>query len=500
MRLDIRVNSRALWEAVGELLADHATDHDLPSRDEQAKQQWFDAQSREPNASLADDLSEEVADLLDTIALVQQVAHGGGQTALGHVIISMTHAPSDVLAMVWLLRVAARRGGFDDTAPLCVSPLFETIDDLKRSQGMLAAMLALPGYRQYVAQCGESQVCMVGYSDSAKDGGYLASNWSLFDAQRRLADTAADHGVQLTIFHGRGGAIGRGGGPAAYAILSLPPAAVDARLRMTEQGEIIAERYDDPAIAQRHLEQLFWATLMVTGRDDEKPSDDDVAFARDLADVALKAYRSMTESPVFETYMRDATVLSLIEGLPIGSRPSRRTASLRLEDLRAIPFTFAWNQVRMPINAFFGLGSAYAKLDEAGRERAAALYDRWPWYRAVIDNAELALARCDPGMTARYAALAGDDPQIAHVAEQLRSEFEATRQAILAIKGQDDLLAAVPWLHRSLRVRTPYLDILNLVQIEMLKRRAAASKPSPQLEHYLRCAVQAIAAGLRNTG
>ena len=490
LRLDVRVNSKLLHRAISAITQQLDIDDELAP----VFQLDSDAAAALDPAAMPDD----VADLIELLAMLQTLHAEGGGAALGPIVISMTHKPEDVLALVALLRLTALRVGLKRAEPLPISPLFETIDDLRHAEGMLDALLSDERYRDHVRRGGDQLVAMIGYSDSAKDGGYLASNWALYQTQRRLAACAKKHGVKLTIFHGRGGALGRGGGPAARAILSLPPESVDGRIRLTEQGEVIAERYDDPAIAYRHLEQLFWATLEQFGPDHHQPSPDDERFASQLAEVSLAAYRRLTAAPGFADYVRHCTTLPLIEGLPIGSRPSRRSASGGLDELRAIPFTFAWNQVRMPINAFFGLGAAFASLDDEQRQRAITLYQNWPWFRAVINNAELALARCDPAITRRYTALAPGPAAAEAMWQQLRDEHAAAHEAVLAIKQEDRLLEAVPWIDRTVKVRTPYLDLLNMIQFDLMTRRAAAEPGS--IEQPLRLTVQALAAGLRNTG
>lgn len=504
LRLDLRVNSADLTAALDALLrqaercADYAALDEAGRRD--ALRQPLDTAALERIDPAG--LDEKAADLWSLLVLIQRVASGGGAEALGGFIISMTHRPSDVIGPLWLMRAAAAHAGLDAPAAVPLVPLFETIDDLKHADGMLGQLLDDPAYRDHVDRCGRSQWCMIGYSDSAKDGGYLASNWALYRAQQRLADVAARAGVTLTVFHGRGGAIGRGGGPAARAIHSLPPRAVGGRLRLTEQGEVIAERYDDPAIARRHLEQLFWGTLTVSGAADEPIGDDTRQLVDRLAAAAERAYRALVDMPQFVDFQKHCTALPLVEQLRIGSRPSRRTGVASLDDLRAIPFTFAWNQVRLSINAFYGLGAAIAALDDAQRQRVGDLYHRWPWFAAVIDNAELALARCDPAIVRRYAALAPDRDAALEVWAALETEFRHARDAVLAIKDEPDLLADTPWLQRTIRVRTPYVDMLNLVQVELMSRPNAATDEcqSQVIDQALRGTVHAIAAGLRNTG
>jgi len=537
LRLDIRVNSASLRRTVAALLArarppaDPAPDYlalDEPARRDalhnvapQTVAPYLDPPDPADPAPGDDAFDAEAVDLLDLLRALHRLTRAGGGEAVGQFIVSMTHEASDVLAVVWLLEaVAAREGGPAMTMPAV--PLFETIDDLERAPATADALLADRRCRDHVRRGGERMACMLGYSDSAKDGGYLASNWALYRCQERLAAAGARHGVEVALFHGRGGALGRGGGPAARAILSLPPDSVRGRLRLTEQGEVIADRYDDPAIAHRHLEQLFWATLIVSAPtpnapnaepdadadadalsgapEPPAPTDADRRFADRLAGRSLEAYRELIASPGFEAYLRQCTTLPWVETLPIGSRPSRRTGAARLEDLRAIPFTFAWNQVRMPINAVFGLGAALDGLDPADRDRAADCYRRWPWFRAVIDNAELALARCDLSITRLYAEL-GEDPDAAlAIWSKLRDEYRRARDAVLRIKGERRINDAVPWLQRTIRVRNPYVDTLNLIQIELLRRARDADPPDARLESALRLTLQSIAAGLRNTG
>ena len=504
LRLDIRINSTDLIAIVDELMKQVGLCDSYAWLDEPARRAVLSRWPRDPSKIAIDPakLSEEVADRWALFHFIHDLCQSGGAAALGVLVVSMTHQPSDAIIPVWLMRLAAMAAGDENHAPLPVAPLYETIDDLDRSGQILHALLSDEAFRAHVAACDQRQVCMVGYSDSSKDGGYVASNWALYRSQEQLAQVARQHDVELTVFHGRGGAIGRGGGPAARAIHSLPPQAVDGRIRLTEQGEVIAERYDDPAIARRHLEQLFWATLTVKHEHGDRPDSARRALVNTLAQAAEATYRKLVGMDRFVEFQRNCTALPLIETLQIGSRPSRRRGVKTLEDLRAIPFTFAWNQVRMPINAFYGLGTAFESLDDSQREKIIALYRDWPWFRAVIDNAELALARCDPSITLRYVELAPDPESARQLCQALDDEFNRACRAVRAIKGEDQLLARVSWLRRTIRVRLPYLDILNLTQIELMRRRANVSgiAEAEAIEHALRGTVQAIAAGLRNTG
>lgn len=504
LRVDVRVNSMAINTAVGAIIRQLDPKVDYLSLGE-AERRRIIQRAVEPHQTSSIDASalpEEVRDLLAALKLTQYTMKSGGGEALGAVILSMTHQASDLLALRWLMTIAARLNELKEPEPVPLVPLFETIIDLERSDQILDQLLQDPGYRSYLQRDGNRQICMIGYSDSAKDGGYLASNWGLYRAQRRLSMLARSHGIELTVFHGRGGAIGRGGGPAARAILSLPPEAIDGRLRLTEQGEVIAERYDDPVIAHRHLEQLIWATLTLKTQTPWLGDDRSTDLTEKLARQSEQAYRQLLEMPGFSEYLRQCTPLPMIESLPIGSRPSRRTQAATLAELRAIPFTFAWNQVRLPINAFYGLGYAFASLSETDQHQTIELYRRWPWFRAVIDNAELALARCDPRLARRYIGLAPDHADFEPIWHALAEECKRANKAVLQIKGQSELLADVPWLQRTIRVRTPYIDMLNLVQVELRQRYNRENNPdmSAMIQHDIRGTIQAIAAGLRNTG
>lgn len=493
-RLDIREDSRQLHAAIGEVVKQLHPDTDYAALDEAARQRLLtnplDA-GRVANLDLKQ-LTEPARNTVELFVLLEEVVTSLGRDALGVLIISMTTQPSDVLAMLFLGRLAARLRGYDDPkANLPIVPLFETIDDLANADQTLASLLTNAPYRAIVDANHGRQICMVGYSDSCKDGGYLASNWNLYDGQRRLAITAKHHGVKLTLFHGRGGALGRGGGPAARSVLSLPPESVQHKIRITEQGEVLAERYDDPEVAFRHVEQVAWATLLVSTGDNPPVQDKWLSAIADASAASRTHYRAFRDDPSFLAYFDQATPINTIENLPIGSRPSRRRTVRSLDNLRAIPYTFAWTQNRHLLTAWFGLGTGLAQLDPA---LLADMYRGWPMFRGMLHNAELALAKCDPDIAKRYADLVEDQSAGQRLYKIFAEEYTRTRDAILTLTGQSELLGAIPWLARSVKVRNPYIDPLNLIQIELIKRDT-----DPQSD-LLRLSVQAIAAGLRNTG
>jgi phosphoenolpyruvate carboxylase len=465
----------------------------------------------------------------DIFPLLSRAYAAFGQEAVGGYIISMTRALSDVLAVLWLASCPAITGR-REVLPLRIIPLFETIEDLAASPQVLEAMFRCRPYREHLRSQDDTQTIMVGYSDSTKDGGYLAATWALYKAQSALSDVAGAHGVRLVFFHGRGGALGRGGGPAARAILSLPPHSFSAGLRMTEQGEVLADRYGDPQIAYRHLEQVVWATLTATGRPPAAPSPLWLEVMEELSRSSLERYRELIGQPGFIEYFGQATPLEEIETLPIASRPSRRHGRRTLEDLRAIPWVFSWTQSRALLPAWYGLGTAaeqHASSHPGGWDTLRAMYRDWPFFRAVLANAALALAKADMPVAFRYASLVEPEELRDRIWGLISAEYERSSEAVLRATGQATLLADVPWLEHSIEVRNPNVDPLNLIQIEALRRRrsrrrqqqsgrpgaAAMRQPPPVpeaepstdaredgLHDLLRLTIEGLASGLRTTG
>lgn len=512
--LDVRQDSRVHVEVLTEMFKCAGKCPDYAALDEAARQALLVQGLSVGNEVLQYSLSEMARETLSLFKLLARTVRSQGAERLGGHVISMTHAPSDVLAVLALWQWAWKSTPGDGQRPLAylpIVPLFETIDDLRRGPEILDQLLSIPQYRDYLHSSGEAeppQIIMVGYSDSTKDGGYLAASVGLYRAQEKLAGIARKHGVRLIVFHGRGGSLGRGGGPAARAILSLPPDSVNGSLRMTEQGEVLAERYDDENIAFRHLEQVTWATLLVSGRPTEAPPAEWPGLLERLARRSYLRYRELVEHPGFLAYFDQATPISEIERMPIGSRPSRRRERKSLADLRAIPWTFAWTQNRHFLPAWFGLGTA---LVEAVQERGGdwsefqQMYERWPMFQAIIDNATLALTKADIAIGQRYAELV-DDPEIGRgLWSMIAGEFEQSRASVLMIAGQPSLLAGTPWLQQSIQERNPFVDPLNLIQIELIRRMRAAADAGDdaaceRLRQLVRLTIQGVASGLRTTG
>jgi len=515
MRMDIRQESSWYHAVMNELLQAAGIHDDYASLNEQQRQRVL-SDSLGANISFDDaQLSENARETLALFRLLAAVCAMSGSQALGAHIISMTHQPSDVLVVLWLSQWAARQRGLpDDRLPMPIAPLFETIDDLNRASDVLNAMLDHPAYSAHTKALGNTQIVMIGYSDSTKDGGYLSACWNLYDAQVAMQQAVAQHELDVVFFHGRGGSLGRGGGPAARSILSLPPHTVDAGMRITEQGEVLAERYDDPHIAHRHLEQVLSALLQRAKRDVQPTSSRSTthietmsAVMSELAPRSHEAYRALVDQPGFIAYFEQATPITQIEQLPIGSRPARREGERSLEKLRAIPWVFSWTQSRHLIPAWFGLGTAveaYMQGDaEAKCDTLRTLYRQDLFFRATIDNASLALAKTDLSIARLHALMVDDDDARQAIWSHIEAEYNRSRRAILQILDQDELLAEVPWLKRSIDVRNPYVDPLNMIQLELFRRLRTLpndSSDANRIAELIRLTIQGIAGGLRTTG
>ena len=422
-----------------------------------------------------------------------------GEHAFGPYIISMSRSEADALAVLALARIAGCVD--DDAVPLDVAPLFETVDDLQAAPEVMRALFADPVYRRHLAARGNRQTVMLGYSDSAKDGGLLASRWALQRAQVDLLELAREAGVGIVFFHGRGGSVSRGGGKTERAIIAAPRGSVDGRMRVTEQGEVIHRKYGIRALALRNLEQTTGAVLRASLRPRPPEPREGAwrAIASELAQTSRAHYRALVhERDDFPAYFRAATPIDVIEQLRIGSRPSRRRDG-GIANLRAIPWVFAWSQNRSGLTGWYGVGTALQRgIDTHGLDAMAAMARHWPFMAAAIDDVEMLMAKSDIDIFERYSLLAGD----AHDAffPQIGEEFERTRDAILAIKGRDTLLADDYRLRLSIRLRNPYVDPISLLQVDLLRRWRATGREDEALLRALIATVNGIAAGIQNTG
>jgi phosphoenolpyruvate carboxylase len=504
-RLDIRQDSGSNARVAAELLRGLGLCTDFAGLPEQEKRTLLHEAIGGKRQVPATGLSPDTREALRAFSVLGEAAQSLGQEALGGYIISMTHSVSDVLCALWLMGMAHGPGsgpGMD------IVPLFETIADLEHAPGIVGEMLADPVYRGHLSSRGSVQTVMIGYSDSTKDGGYLAACWALYRAQSVLSRVAREQGVRLIFFHGRGGSLGRGGGPAARSIMALPPESLGAGLRMTEQGEVLADRYDDPRVAARHLEQVIWATIAASVQPLSPPREEWRLAMEELARDAFSSYRSLVEAPDFLSWFQQATPILEIESLPIASRPAHRDGRRGLADLRAIPWVFAWTQNRCMVPAWYGLGTAFQAFGRAHSEGWRLLrdmYEGWQFFRATIDNAALALAKSDLEIGRLYADLV-EDPEIRErIWGMIREEYGRSREGVLRANGQPELLDEVPWLQQSIRVRNPNTDPLNLVQVEWLHRlrdaeRRGAQGEIAELRELLRLTIEGVAAGMRTTG
>ena len=452
----------------------------------------------------------EAREALATMRLIRDAHAAFGPAVLPRYVVSFTRSPADVTALLELDGIASPGAG-----PLEIDlvPLLESRDALGAAGALLRGLLADPAYRLHLERRGSRQEVMLGYSDSNKEVGYLAAAWSLYRAQEELVAVAREAGVELTLFHGRGGTIGRGGGPANRAVLAQAAGSVNARLALTEQGEVIAERYPSPTIALRHLEQLTSAVLLSSrpGHADETASQ--AARWRpmmdELAGLAETAYRSLVwEDPDFEPFFSRATPIEEISRLELGSRPSRRAgpAATSIASLRAIPWVFAWSQGRTNLPAWYGVGAALdaytRRYRRDGRARLRDAYRDWAFFRSVVDNVELGLAIADPLTAAAYAELAGPAGEMRRIARAIEEERRRTEEALAAITGHDRPLAGSERLRRSIDLRTPYVDVLTALQLIALER-SRTELPDVErrdAERLLQLTIGGVAAGLQHTG
>ena len=512
--LDMRQNSDVHEEVVSELLAWAGVHPDYGSlpEDERVELLAGELRTRRPLVGDRAQLSDLARGELGVVAAAAHAVGLYGSAAVPNYIISMCQSVSDVLEAAILLKEAGLldTSGPEPYCPVGISPLFETIEDLRNGASILQAMLDLPIYRAVVCARGDSQEVMLGYSDSNKDGGYLAANWAVYRAELTLVEVARKAGIRLRLFHGRGGTVGRGGGPSYQAILAQPPGAVHGSLRLTEQGEVIAAKYAEPELARRNLESLVAATLESTLLDVEGLGDDaEPAYAvlDDVATLAHRAYAELVhETTGFVEYFKASTPVSEIGSLNIGSRPTSRKPTSSIADLRAIPWVLAWSQSRVMLPGWYGTGSAFDQWIAAGPESETErvetlheLYQRWPFFRSVLSNLAQVLAKSDMGLAARYAELVADEALRHRVFGMIVDEHRRTIAMHKLITGQDDLLADNPALARSVFNRFPYLEPLNHLQVELL-RRYRSGDDDELVQRGILLTMNGLASALRNSG
>ncbi len=516
--VDLRQSSDKHEEVVSELLTTARIEKNYKNLDEHAKQALLlgllnDARSlRIPSHSYSAHTTSELA----IFEMARRMLHSFGRQAIRHYIISHTETVSDLLEVLLLQKeVGLMRGTLDSEArnDLIVVPLFETIEDLRNAAPIMRDFYALPGIAALLHRSGGEQDIMLGYSDSNKDGGIFTSNWELYRAEIALVELfdklKNSHGITLRMFHGRGGTVGRGGGPSYQAILAQPPGTVRGQIRLTEQGEVIGSKYANPEIGRRNLETLVAATLEATLLQPTKPASR--AFldaAAELSEASMGAYRSLVyETPGFTDYFFGATPLKELAQLNIGSRPASRKALEKIEDLRAIPWGFSWGQCRLTLPGWLGFGSAvaaYLDKPEASERKAALallqkMYRQWPFFRTLLSNMDMVLAKSDLALASRYAELVSDTRLRKKIFAAIEAEWHRTADALTQITGEKNRLASNPALDRSIRHRFPYIDPLHHLQVELI-RRYREGKADERVQRGIHISINGIAAGLRNTG
>ncbi|MCC7117971.1 MAG: phosphoenolpyruvate carboxylase [Anaerolineales bacterium] len=499
-RLDLREESSRLNAALGEILRALRIENDFENLSDSARETLLARLLSEPLPALSShpgvtSASAETWALFQLIARVYAIY---GTDLLGPVVISMTRSAADVLTVLLLAKWAGCK-----TIPQIV-PLFETIEDLKDAAGILELLFNSPVYRAHLEAHQNKQMVMIGYSDSNKDGGYLMANWALYQAQEEIAQMAQKYAIRLTLFHGRGGTIARGGGPANNAIRAQPPGSVNGRFRLTEQGEIIASRYSNPDIAHRHLGQIVNAVLLASApRAVESIPQKWRETLSEMSKVGKEAYRALVyETPGFIQFWEAATPLDEIKRLQIGSRPSARGRLGAVNQIRSIPWVFSWMQSRFNLPGWYSLGAGLSAAPDLSLLQE--MYDGWLFFRTLLNNSEMSLLKADMDISALYVSLAPDEKLADKIFNSIRSEYERTKEMTLKISRHQTLLELEPVTRQAVQLRNPYVDPLNYIQVEMLQRLRALKDPecaeAKPLREVMALTINGIAAGLRNTG
>jgi phosphoenolpyruvate carboxylase len=494
--LDVRQNALVHRRVVADGLKEKDW-LDLTSEQRTARLQEALERRRSPTGALSSETRR-------TLAVFQAIAHCRrkyGPNAIGPYIVSMTHGPDDVLSVL-LLAHWGDLGPKGSPVPLDIVPLFETVEDLENAAVIMRRLLSDDLYRAHLSQRGNQQMVMVGYSDSNKDGGLAAATWTLRKAQQALVETVQDLGVELTLFHGRGGTISRGGGRLHEAIRASPAGTVNGRFRLTEQGEVINARYGLRGIAMRSLEQMLssvlWAT--VTNRMPERSDRRWKAVMDLVASASRESYKRLIyDDPDFVEYFRNATPIDVIERLGIGSRPASRSDTTDIQELRAIPWVFAWTQTRLLLPGWYGFGAGVsAALEQFGEAELKQLAEDWPFFHGLLADVEIVLGKADLDIAQRYSELAGARHE--QFFPIVRAEFERCVQCVLQLTGQSRLLERERTLRRAIRLRNPYVDPMSLLQVDLLRRWRQSGRSDDAVFQALLVSVNGIAHGMQNTG
>jgi phosphoenolpyruvate carboxylase len=506
--LEVRQHSGRHTSALNEILKKAGVCPDYAALDDSQRTEILEKElaGERPLIPATPDFSAETEEVLKTFRAIAFVQNHLNPRAITTYIISMTHGVSDVLAVLLFLREAGLYSK-DKFSPLNIVPLFETRDDLKRSSGIFERLLKNESYRAHLRLRGDLQEIMLGYSDSNKESGYLSANWALYRAQADLNRLAENNQIALRLFHGRGGSIGRGGGPTGQAILAQPPGTLKGRIKITEQGEVISDHYGEPPTARWHLEQIMNAVLRgsfppreVIPKAEWKPIMDR------LAKRSLEIYRDLVYGhPRFTEYFYSATPIREISGHSLGSRPARRVADDSIENLRAIPWVFSWMQSRHTLPGWYGLGAAVEEFlasDPKGLGKLQEMYSQWPFFRTMLDNAQMIIAKADMDIARRYAQLVPDKALGTEIFNRIKAEHDKTFSVLCQIIQIKEMLEKDPDLSESIKRRNPYIDPLSFIQVELIRR--ARNHPDNEekqnLNEAILLTINGIAAGLKNTG
>ena len=510
--LDMRQHSKIHEQVVAELfeLGTHRKDYLQLSEEERIKWLLAEINSSRPLFSPYLEYSETTQAELRILQCAAEIQRRFGRMAMPNYIISMTTGVINILEVALLLQeVGLLQAGENPQLDLNIIPLFETIADLRSCSAIMDRLFSLPYYRKLLSSRGNVQEVMLGYSDSNKDGGFITSNWEIYKAEIDLTKVFAKHKVGLRLFHGRGGTVGRGGGPSYQSILAQPPGSVNGQIRVTEQGEVISSKYAEPEIGRRNLETLVAATIEATllSHDSIGANADRYYQAMEmLASVSFAAYRNLVyETPGFKKFFQESTPIREIAGLHIGSRPPSRSNSDAIEDLRAIPWVFSWSLNRMMLPGWYGFGHAVeafvSREDQAGQglELLREMYIKWPFMQTLLSNMDMVLAKTDMGIASRYAELVNDVELREQIFGCIKEEWERSQKWLFAVTGNTELLQDNPTLARSIRNRTPYIDPLNHLQVELL-RRYRSGEDSEEVKRSIHLTINGVTAGLRNSG
>ena len=507
-RLDVRDHADRHAAALGELFALTEVEPSYAELGDEDRRRLLARELANPRPLVPADLSrlsEPAREVVATFQGIGALRAGGHAGAIGSYVISHAHGPVDVLQVLLLMKETGLAEAGGGGAAFRIAPLFESAETLAAARETLRALLDEPAYRAALAAVGDVQEVMIGYSDSNKDVGYLASGWAIHQAQRELAELFGAEGIDFTFFHGRGGSIGRGGGPSNVAILSQPPGSVNGRIKLTKQGEVVSAKFSTREIAHREVELVASAVLLSTLAALPQPAAERLerfeAVAEEMAARSCEVYRALVYGdPEFVSFFRGATPVEEIARLRLGSRPARREGSEGVEGLRAIPWVFSWTQARIVLPGWYGLGSALAAgRAHVGLELLREMERDWPFFAALLSNAEMALAKADLHIAERYVALVEDEQVRERVWTRIRDEFDLTVEQLLAVTGQARLLDRDPVLQRSIEQRNPYIDPLSFIQVALL-RRVRADGDAADLARTVFLAINGVAGGLRNTG